>query len=253
MLQNKRAVITGGSEGIGFGIAQKFIANGAEVLLIGRSKKKLEKAKQQLGDTNIRILQADLSCQKETLKVSEEILQYWDEINILVNNAGMANFKAFEEVTQEERETLMSLNVDAPFVLTQKLLPALKKLEGNVINIGSYFANKSLPNRPASIYAMSKGAIHTLTKSLAYELGKYKIRVNAIAPGTTHTPLVENALAQMPTKKKEIFLNSIQTIYPLGRLGEIEDIGALALFLASTQANWITGSIIHADGGLTTG
>lgn len=253
MLKNKRAVITGGSEGIGFGIAQKFITNGAEVLLIGRSEKKLEKAKETLGNTNVRILQADLSCKKDTLKVSKEILLYWDEIDILVNNAGMANFKAFEDVTPEEREILMSLNVDAPFVLTQKLLPALKNRKGNIINIGSYFANKSLPNRPASIYAMSKGAIHTFTKSLAYELGQYNIRVNAIAPGTTHTPLVENVLSQMKQEQKESFLNSIQTLYPLGRLGEVEDIGALALFLASTQAKWITGSIIHADGGLTAG
>jgi len=190
---------------------------------------------------------------KLTFLSKKKILHYWDEIDILVNNAGMANFKAFEDVTQEERGKLMSLNVDAPFVVTQKLLPALKKRKGNVINIGSYFVNKSLPNRPASIYAMSKGAIHTLTKSLAYELGQYKIRVNAIAPGTTYTPLVENALANMPERNREIFLNSIQTIYPLGRLGEVEDISALALFLASSQAQWITGAIIHADGGLTTG
>jgi len=253
MLHNKRAVITGGSEGIGLGIAQKFIENGAKVLLIGRSKEKLERAKKVLGYENVFTIEADLSCKIKTLNVCKDILQFWDEIDILVNNAGMANFKAFEDVTQEERETLMSLNVDAPFVLTQKLLPALKKRKGNVINIGSYFANKSLPNRPASLYAISKGAIHTLTKSLAYELGQYKIRVNAIAPGTTHTPLVENALAQMTEEKRETFLNSVQTIYPLGRLGEVEDIGALALFLASSQAQWITGAIIHADGGLTTG
>ena len=253
MLKSKRAVITGGSEGIGLGIAKIFIANDAKVTIIGRSAEKLKLAKEHLGGENVFTIQADLSSMEETKRVAKEILRYWESVDILVNNAAVVKFKKIEEITDEERKAAMSLNIDSPFVLTQALLPALKKVKGNIINMSSYFADKSLPNRPASIYAMSKGAIDSMTKSLAFELGSSGIRVNAIAPGTTHTPLVENALSAMTEEVRDNFLKSVPTLYPLGRLGEVEDISSLALFLASSQAKWITGAIIHADGGLTTG
>ena len=253
MLQNKRAVITGGSDGIGFAIAKKFVQNGAEVIIIGRDEQKLQNAKKSLNTDKVLTISADLSDITSLKKVTDEILSQWDGVDILVNNAAVALFKEVKDISYDEIERVFKLNVHAPFLMVQNLLNSLKKREGNIINMSSYLSHKMLPNRPASIYSTSKGAMDAMTKSMAFEFGNSKVRVNTIAPGTTNTNLVKNVLASMPVDKKDQFLNSVKTIYPLQRLGEPEDISGLALFLASDEARWITGTIISADGGLTAG
>lgn len=185
-------------------------------------------------------------------KISKQILSEWNSIDILVNNVGTARFSPFSGVTESEYDLQLNLNVKAPYLLTQKLLPALKKAKGNVINISSYFAQKMLPGRPSSVYSLTKGAINSLTKALAYELGPEGVRVNAIAPGTVNTPLVRNTTDRLSEEQKTKFRESIKTIYPLGRIGEPEDLGGIAVYLASDEARWVTGSIFNIDGGLTT-
>ena len=254
LLSGKKAVITGASDGIGFGIAKAFAKNGADVLLIARDSKKLDKASAELTGygVNVKTISVDLSDITVTEKISEQILSEWDEIDILVNNVGIAKFTPFSDVMENEFDLQLNLNVKAPYLLTQRLLPALGKAKGSVINISSYFAQRMLPGRPSTVYSLTKGAINSFTKALAYELGPKAIRVNAIAPGTVNTPLVQSNINRLSVEERAKFYEMIKTIYPLGRIGEPDDLGGIAVYLASDEARWVTGSIINVDGGLTT-
>ena len=254
MLSGKFAVVTGGSEGIGFGIAKAFVENDASVVLVGRNKAKLKQAQALLcnhsGD--VQIANCDLSNINELKNLSAEFSEKYPKIDILVNNAGLAKFTEFAACTDEEFDAQMHLNIRAPFYLTKAMLPALEKAQGNVINISSYFANRMLANRPSSIYSCSKGALDSLTKALAFELGAIGVRVNAIAPGTVETPMMLRNIQQLDEKAKERFYNNMDQLYPLRRLGQPKDVANTAVFLASDQAQWITGLIASVDGGLTT-
>lgn len=253
-LVNKKAVITGGSDGIGLGIAKAFAQNGADIYLIARNPEKLENASAELigYGVNVKTLAADLSDIDVIKPLAIEILAQWNQIDILINNAGTSIFTEFAEVTIDEFDFQMNLNVKSPYLLTQNLLPGLERAKGNVINISSYLAHKMLPGRPSTVYSLTKGAINSFTKSLAYELGSKGIRVNAIAPGTVNTPLVRQDLNKLPQTELRNYYESLPTLYPLGRIGEPDDLGGIAVYLASDEAKWVTGSIISVDGGLTT-
>jgi len=254
LLSGKKAVITGGSEGIGFGIAKAFARTGADLLLIARDAEKLGKASAELISygVNVKTLSADLSDPSAFEKISGQILSEWNEIDILVNNAGIARFNVFSEVSESEFDLQLNLNVKAPYLLTQRLLPALERVKGCIINISSYFARRMLPGRPSTVYSLTKGAINSFTKALAYELGTKGVRVNAIAPGTVNTPLVQKNISRLSEEERGGFQEAIKTIYPLGRIGEPDDLGGIAVYLASDEAKWVTGSIMNIDGGLTT-
>ncbi len=254
MLSNKRAVITGGSDGIGLGIAKAYAQNGASLLLVSRNEEKLREAAGVLSsyNTEVNTLSADLSNIEEVINTAQNILAIWSEVDILVNNAGAGSFTPFTETAETDLDRHLNLNVKAPYVLTQFLLDAIEARKGNVINISSYFAHRMLPGRPSTAYSLTKGAINAFTKSLAYEIGSKGVRVNAIAPGTVNSPLVRSNFEKLTEDGKTRFSEMIKTIYPLGRIGEPDDISGAAVFLASEQAHWVTGSILAVDGGLTT-
>lgn len=254
LLKNKNAVITGGSDGIGLGIAHSFAQNGANLVLVGRDMKKLEVAKSELSryGTDIFIISADLSQTEQIEDLSNGILRHFPEVDILVNNAGIGKFVPFSEMDESVLDLHLDLNVKAPYLLTQKLLSSLIKTRGNVINISSYFAHRMLSGRTTTAYSITKGAINSLTKSLAFEVGHLGVRVNAIAPGSVLTPQFNRNLERLSDKEQIKFHEMVQTIYPLGKIGSINDIGKATTFLASDQADWITGTILSVDGGLTT-
>jgi len=254
VLLNKLAIITGGSDGIGFGIAKAFAENNANLLLIARNQEKLNKAADYLSryGVNVDFLAVDLSNLPAVMKAAEDILNKWPEIDILVNNAGIARFNPFTETSMSDLDMHLNLNVKSPYFFTQLLFDALAAKKGAVINISSYFSHRMLPGRPSTAYSLSKGAMDAFTKSLAYESGPLGVRVNAIAPGTVNTALVKENIDRLSEEGKDKFSEMVQTIYPLGRLGEVDDISGAAVFLASDQSRWITGTIMNVDGGLTT-
>lgn len=255
LLQNKRAVITGGSDGIGLGIAKAFVENGADVVIIARSEKKLQDARSQLlaiSDRQVHCVSADLSDYAAVSETARQIAELWPDIDSLVNNAGTALFSPFEKVTLDELDALIALNIKAPYLLTQSLMPALEKRQGSIINISSYFSHRMIPGRTSTAYSLTKGALDSFTKALASELGSRRIRVNAIAPGTVDTQLVRSILEKMSADAAKRFQDMIETIYPLGRIGKPEHIGGAAVYLASDLAKWVTGAIFNIDGGLTT-
>ncbi len=253
-LADKNAVITGASTGIGFAIAKKLAENGANILILARNKEQLLSAKEKLivYNMNVHILPADLSDIKNLKSLSKEILTVFPKIDILVNNAGIARFIPFEEMNEEIFDLHMNLNVKSMYLLTNYLFESIKSNKGNILNISSYFSDRMLSGRTTTAYSTSKGAVNSFTKSLAFEAGKYGVRVNAIAPGSISTDLLKHNYNQLPDEGKKQFDEMVKSIYPLGKIGEPENIGEMALFLVSDSAKWITGSIFSVDGGLTT-
>ncbi len=254
MIQDKNAVITGASEGIGFAIAEKFVRNGANVILISRNQNKLNRAAKILSKcgTEVHTIAKDLSNIESIKELVFSINDVWSTIDILVNNAGIALFDPMEDVKLDTLDFMINLNVKAPFLLTQGLLPSIKKSKGNIINISSYFSDRMISGRPSTIYSLTKGAINSFTKSLANEIGNTGVRVNAIAPGSVNTSLLIKTVRQMTDIDKEKFEKTISQIYPLGRIGQPDEIADLAIFLSSENSKWMTGSIINIDGGLRT-
>ena len=253
-LQGMRALITGGSEGLGLAVASAFASEGADLWLVARSTEKLAAAASTLQErgVNVRVTAANLIDPQAIEDLTTEIRSEWDRLDVLVNNAGMARFTPLANVTTEEMQAQVQLNLLTPFLLTQKLLPLLLTAQGNVINISSTSAHRLIPNRPASIYAMTKGGLNSLTKALALELGSQGIRVNAIAPGTVKTQLTDTMIASFSEERKAEFDRFVQQSFALGRLGEPHDVAALAVHLASSDSKWITGSVFIVDGGLST-
>ena len=254
-LNNKNAVITGGSDGIGLGIAKAFAREGANLLLIGKDPEKLQKAQQALLNefgVQVHTLSADLSKTETVTEVVKDIERLLPTVDILVNNAGLGKFVPFEQVDNTLYDAHFNLNVKAPYFLTQGLLPALVKSKGNVINISSYFAHRMLPNRATTVYSATKGALNSFTKALAFEVGHLGVRVNAIAPGSISTPQFNRNLQALTPEKQAAFEAMVKEIYPLQHIGTPEDIAKACVFLASDNASWITGTVLAVDGGLTT-
>ncbi|MDD5277137.1 MAG: SDR family NAD(P)-dependent oxidoreductase [Methylovulum sp.] len=149
-LQHKRAVITGGSDGIGLGIAKAFVENGADIVIVARNEKKLEDARSQLlsiSDRKVHCISADLADYPTISKTAEQIIEIWSDIDILVNNAGAASFSPFGKATLDELDALININVKAPYFFSQCLIPALAKRQGNIINISSYFSHRMILGR----------------------------------------------------------------------------------------------------------
>lgn len=253
-LANMQAVITGGSDGIGLAIASAFAKLGADIWLIARNEEKLAAVSESLKENkvSVKFTAADLTNPVIVSQVAGEIAETWDRLDVLVNNAGMARFTKFADVSAEEVQKQVQLNLLTPYMLTQRLLPLLVSAKGNVINISSTSAHRLIPGRPASAYAMTKGGLNSLTKALALELGPQGIRVNAIAPGTIKTPLTNKMISEFSEERKVEYDKFVRQSFALGRLGEPENVAHLAVHLASAEASWTTGSVFILDGGLST-
>ncbi len=255
-LNNKRALITGGSDGIGLAIAEAFLREGADITIVGRDPGKLQAAHDSLtgarADGTVETLSADLATGIGIEAVVELVKRSGRPLDILVNNAGVAFLVPFADVTAGQFQQSFALNVMAVFFLTQGLLPHLAT-GASVINISSYFANKMIPKRPSSLYSLSKGALNSLTKSLAFELGPRGIRVNAIAPGTVDTAMRRRTVDNLPAEAKAELKAYVERSYPLGRIGRPDDLAGMAVHLASDEAAWTSGGIFVVDGGYTAG
>ena len=243
MLEGKIAVVTGGTRGIGFATVEKFLENGAKVFLLGSKKESVDKAINQLKDINENYEVdgdcpnlSDLASVKTTFS---HIVEKYGKIDILVNNAGMSAMDKIYEYKEEDFKKIMDLNVNAVFNCSRAVVDYMKKNGGGVILNTSSMV--SIYGQPSGCgYPASKFAVNGLTKSLARELGKDNIIVNAVAPGVTLTDMMKN----VPDNVIEPIIKEI----PLGRIGTPEDIANAFLFLASDMASYITGVILSVDG-----
>jgi NAD(P)-dependent dehydrogenase (short-subunit alcohol dehydrogenase family) len=247
----KTVLVTGGTQGIGLAISRAFAAQGAQLVIVGRNRDHLDAAAMQLG-AGCETLAVDLALPDAAAQVQAHLRHKNIVPKVLINNAGVARFAPLAETTPELFDQHLNANLRTPFLLAQALLPGLVQQRGSIINISSYFARRMLAERPSAAYSASKGALESMTRALAFELGPQGIRVNAIAPGTVQTAMVRSNLEHLPDEARVRFAAMIPQLYPMGRLGEPDDLCGAALFLASDAASWITGVVLPVDGGLTT-
>ena len=243
MLKEKIAIITGGTRGIGFETAKKFLDNGCKVIILGSKKESIDNAINKLKDINneyeIDGYWPNLSDLKEVSNTFDEIVKKYKKIDILVNNAGISARESIYDYSEDDFKKIMDLNVNAVFNCTKAIVNHMKENGGGVILNTSSMV--SIYGQPSGCgYTASKFAVNGLTKSLARELAKDNIRVNAVAPGIIYTDMMKD----VPESIIEPLIKSI----PLGRIGTAEDIANAFLFLASDMASYITGVILSVDG-----
>jgi len=242
----KIAIVTGGGSGIGLAIAEKFTQNKIRTIIIGRDQKKLDSAKEKLGDL-CEPLSYDVNELAGIPSLINGLVKRFGKIDILVNNAGINLKKDFTEVTDEDFQKIILTNVTSVFVFSREVVKCmLENNSGVIINISSMAAQYGLPRVIG--YSASKNAIDGMTRAMAVELSSKGIRVNAIAPGFITTPMTAKAFSDDPAR-----LNKALARTPMGKLGEPADIGDAALFLVSDAAKFITGVILPVDGGNSVG
>lgn len=245
-LSNRIAIVTGGSRGIGKGIALALAKAGADIIIadVLDSKGALEEIK-ALGRKAISV-KTDVSNKESVDSMVSEVLKKFKKIDILVNNAGILRLTPSENMEEEEWDKVIAINLKGYFLCAQAVgKEMIKQKKGNIINIASIAGISAY--QQAVAYCASKAGIILLTKALAAEWGKYKIRVNAICPGLILTDMTKDLL------KDEEFKKGTLAKVPLGRVGMPEDIGNVALFLASDASGYVTGHALVADGGQTSG
>jgi gluconate 5-dehydrogenase len=245
-LNNKISLITGGSKGIGFGIAKALAEAGSDIVLVARDKTNLERAHEELSRTgrDIRTRSFDMSNVEGIDEMFADVVKDIGDVDILVNNAGATRRGPAESIATEDWNFVLNLNVTAAYTLcrafARQRIKSAKR--GKIINLASVMSETVREDNVP--YAASKGAIRQLTKALAVDWAKYKINVNAIGPGFIQTDLTR------PLWEDESFDKWLKWKTPQARWGKPEDLGNAAVYLASPASDFVTGHILYVDGGL---
>jgi 3-oxoacyl-[acyl-carrier protein] reductase len=244
-LDGKTALVTGAGSGIGKCIAETYAREGAWVALADINLEAARAAARGIGNNAIAV-RCDVTQKPEIAAALDETLSAFGSLDILVNNAGATHVnKPMLEIAEAELDLIYAVNVKGVFLFCQAVVPHFRKRgSGTIINIGSTAGIRPRPG--LSAYNATKGAVHIMTKSLAVELAPDRIRVCAIAPVATDTPLLPSFLGPTPGQREKF----IATV-PLGRLAQPQDIANAALFLAAADADFVTGNIVEVDGGRT--
>ena len=241
-LKEKVSIITGAASGFGEGIAKKFSAEGAKVILTDINKDLLEKVSIGL---NQDFFHVDVTNSSSMKKLSEYVLNKYGTIDIMVNNAGITHLpQPLEDVSEEEFDKVFEVNSKSVFLCGKFFVPYMKKQrKGSILNISSTAGISPRPN--LNWYNASKGWMITATKAMAIELAPFNIRVNSLAPVAGETPLLKSFMGEDTPERRNAFLSTI----PIGRFSTPKDLGDAACFLCSDESSMITGSILEVDGG----
>jgi NAD(P)-dependent dehydrogenase (short-subunit alcohol dehydrogenase family) len=241
-LAGKVTIITGAGSGLGRGIALKFAREGAAVVLAGRTQDRLEQVAAEMeAETLVQV--ADVCEPASIAALFAATLARFGRLDVLVNNAGLGLARPSEDLSLEEWRRIIDTNLTGPFLCAQAAARImLEQRSGCIVNIASITARAGLPMRAA--YGASKGGVMALTQSLAVEWGARGLRVNAIAPGFIRTSLQDDLV------RRGLFpIDRITARTPIGRMGRPEDVASAAVFLASDEAEWVTGETLVVDGG----
>lgn len=250
---DKVMLITGGGTGIGKATAQAFLAAGGNVVINGRRAQMLETAARELDATGRKIatVAGDIAEPATAVRMVATAQERFGGVDVLVNNAGVFKPTPFLEHTLADFEHYVSIILKGTFFASQAVVPALQKRGGGaIVNVGSMWATQAIGATPSSAYSAAKAGVHALTRNLAIELSKDRIRVNTVAPAVVETPVYETFLNAEQVKE---LLPTFNAFHPLGRNGQPMDVASAILYLASDEAAWITGAILPLDGGVTAG
>lgn len=245
---NKAVLITGGAQGIGKGLSLAFANEGARVICVDHDEEALNEFQEYAFRKNLDIwtIRADLSKLSEIKILMDSVKDEVKRLDVLINNAGVSKFKPIEELSAEEFDEVLNINLRPAFVLSKECIHFFKKQNsGAILNIASTRALMSEPDSEA--YAASKGGILALTHALAMSLSKYHVRVNAISPGWIEVRDWKKKSASQKVEHSE----ADKKQHPVGRVGKPEDIARAALYLCSEDAGFITGQNLVIDGGMT--
>ena len=241
-MNHETIVITGASSGIGLAIAKRYFEQGANVVVNARNERKLAAEGKYFEDQDrIAIIAGDISEINTGRRIADIAIKQFGRIDVLINNAGIFGLKPFLEITEEEIDQYININLKGTYFVTQAIVQEMKKQgSGSIVNIGTVLAQHPMAGAPASAALVTKGGIHALTTSLASELAADNIRVNAVAPGIIRTP-IHNGMD----------VDSLGGIALMNRVGEVEEISDVVMHLAS--ATFTTGVIMPVDGGYVHG
>lgn len=248
-MNKKNVLVTGGASGIGLAIARRFAKEGANVYILDYNKESGENVAKDLVSEgfSVSFFQADVSNQAQ---IKEVVAKISGTIDVLINNAGVAHVGNLEQTIESDLDRLYSVNIKGVYNCSQAVIGRMKEQGGGVIiNMASVSATVGIPDRFA--YSMTKGAVLTMTLSMARDYVAHKIRVNAISPARIHTPFVDGYLAKTYPGREEEMFDKLAATQPIGRMGIPEEVANMAFFLASDQAEFLTGADYLVDGGFS--
>lgn len=247
-LQNKVAIVTGASGTVGKDISRKLVSEGCKVVLVGKNSRKLNKLVQELGKKdNLLPLPSDITKEGDVLNIIEQTTNIFNTIDILVNNAGIINDpEPFHLTNQDEWMNLIEVNLVGTLHMTKAVLPIMmENKNGNIVNISSTLGTKAIPGVPLSIYGLTKGGLISFTKHVSVEYGQYGIRCNCIVPSAIRSPYLEPYMSDENARK------TLESSFPLGRIGDPIDVSNAVLYLCSNDSKWVTGTELNVDGGMS--
>ena len=248
-LKGKVALVTGGTEGMGYATAEAFLKAGAKVVISGRSSEKGEIAVRNLEKSGeVKFVRGDVSMSEDAKRMVEATMEEFGRIDIVFNNAGVYLEKGAEDTTEEEWDRVIDVNLKGTFLVSKYAVPHMRRQGGGAIINNSSDAGL-VGNRSCAAYCASKGGVTIMTKAMALDYAKDNIRVNCVNPAVIDTPMVAREVARVDDPER--YTQQMNMDHPIGRIGRPDEVAKAVLFLASDQASFITGAALSVDGGLT--